>query len=243
MQIKNIEVSGICNLRCDYCPYPKMKIKRGFMNRETLNHIIKVLKKQKTKDLGLEVFGEPLLHPDLPEFVRELAKVVPKVKFYTNGTLLTRDICIKLKEAGLHGLYVSLHKPEIEDDVLKAVEGLDIFMGFVKVFTHNWAGKVDKEVDPFVKNRACPYIFRQRGTIRWNGDIVNCDMDAGDTNILGNIKDTDIEKIKLKSFDLCKTCHFKSENFNLMDKLNYYKTNFRFKAVLIIKKVVYGYKI
>lgn len=48
--------------------------------------------------------GEPLIHPEIVEIVREVARRGHKPIVNTNGVALTRELLMRLKEAGLRGL-------------------------------------------------------------------------------------------------------------------------------------------
>ncbi|MDL2259336.1 radical SAM protein [Deltaproteobacteria bacterium OttesenSCG-928-K17] len=69
-----IDVSGSCNLRCLSCPrgnWPKQP-PAGFMKPELLDQILDKINREDpfTGIINLYSWGEPLLHPQLPEIIR-----------------------------------------------------------------------------------------------------------------------------------------------------------------------------
>jgi radical SAM protein with 4Fe4S-binding SPASM domain len=106
----DIEVTSICNLRCPFCAttYLGKKIKRGFI---TSDHVKRILDEGSEKGLygvKFNIRGEPLLHPQIHEFVGYAKeKGLVDVYFNTNAVLLTEEIVIKLIEAHLDRLSIS----------------------------------------------------------------------------------------------------------------------------------------
>jgi hypothetical protein len=72
----NIDVVGMgqCNLRCPSCPVGNMRVvanPMGLMDPEILRAVmVKATSEAIVTGVGLYNFGEPLLHPQLPELVR-----------------------------------------------------------------------------------------------------------------------------------------------------------------------------
>jgi len=62
------------------------------------------------------VGGEPLLHPRICEIIQSVDKSRSICSMFSNGEFLTHDMALRLKEAGLYGVYVSLDSvdPEIQ---------------------------------------------------------------------------------------------------------------------------------
>ncbi len=80
------------------------------MKREEFAVVLEKLQGQ-TKYIYYHLMGEPLLHPDLPEFLKMAAEKDYKSIITTNGTLLNRR-GDELLSAGLHKINVSLHSFE-----------------------------------------------------------------------------------------------------------------------------------
>ena len=62
-----IEITNHCNLSCPFCSHD-IRAKR-WMSVEEFSHILKEVKPY-TKTIYLHVKGEPLLHPNIIEFIK-----------------------------------------------------------------------------------------------------------------------------------------------------------------------------
>jgi putative heme d1 biosynthesis radical SAM protein NirJ2 len=68
--------------------------------------------------------GEPLSRPDIVELVAYTTKLGMRAVFGTNGTLLTRELALQLKEAGAMGMGISLDSMSQEKhDQLRKYQG------------------------------------------------------------------------------------------------------------------------
>lgn len=113
-----IEPANACNFHCYYCDFTrKRRLKMHsntspIMSLEVFKEIILGMKTfpQKVKAINLSGSGEPLLNPDIVEMV-QFAKdmdVCSEIKMITNGSLLTEALGLKLIEAGLDVIRISL---------------------------------------------------------------------------------------------------------------------------------------
>jgi radical SAM protein with 4Fe4S-binding SPASM domain len=100
----DIEVTNLCNLRCSFCAttYFGPEVARGRIAAETVRAVL-----EQGAELGLYGVkfndrGEPLLHPELFEFVR-LAKRLGLVDVYFNTNAMLLDEA-KAREAVASGL-------------------------------------------------------------------------------------------------------------------------------------------
>jgi len=101
MKVYQIEVSNLCNLECSYCPHVSQQRPKGLMNRSTFEEAIQLVLRCGQDQVWLHNFGEPLLHPDLAEFIAHASAEGVQCSFYTNGLLLTPEIADSLANAGL----------------------------------------------------------------------------------------------------------------------------------------------
>ncbi|MFZ2032998.1 MAG: GTP 3',8-cyclase MoaA [Candidatus Dormiibacterota bacterium] len=120
-----ISVTDRCNFRCPYC-MPKARFGPGhrFLPRQDAldaNEIVRLagvfasLGVTKIRLTG----GEPLLRPDLVDIVEGIALLgVPDIALTTNGALLRRQ-AVRLRNAGLHRVTVSLDS--LDPDVFSAM--------------------------------------------------------------------------------------------------------------------------
>lgn len=104
-----LEITNICNLNCLFCP--KNERPGRMLTLEEFDLLTTRLMGQ-VQFLYFHLMGEPMLHPQLPAFVR-LARdkgFVPVLT--TNGTLLARPGAQALIEAHPHKIQISLHSHE-----------------------------------------------------------------------------------------------------------------------------------
>jgi len=111
-----------CNLACTYCnefddfskPVPVDELKRR------VDHLA---------DLGTAVItisgGEPLLHPELEDFIRHIRRRNMIAGLITNGYLLTAERIHKLNDAGLEHLQISIDNVQPDDVSKKSLKVLD----------------------------------------------------------------------------------------------------------------------
>lgn len=117
-----IDICSVCNLKCNYCfqadktARQASGIRFGMMDLALFDKILADLKQfpDKIKKLRLYEFGEPLLHPELPEMIRRIwaADVTEYVEITTNGVLLTPALGEQLVAAGLSRINVSINAVE-----------------------------------------------------------------------------------------------------------------------------------
>ena len=107
-----LEISNLCNLSCAFCPGTK-RVKRR-MTPEEFSHLAPKLRPY-TDYLYFHLMGEPLCHPELPEFLKIAAQFGFRVILTTNGTLLARQQELLLSAPALHKVNISLHAFEAND--------------------------------------------------------------------------------------------------------------------------------
>lgn len=104
-----IEITNICNMSCSFCA--KNQRTNKILSIEEYTHIIKEVAPL-TNYIYLHVLGEPLIHPNLKEFIQIGHDHGLKVNITTNGTLLAKNQDILIAAAGLRKVSVSLHSIE-----------------------------------------------------------------------------------------------------------------------------------
>ncbi len=107
-----VEITNICNMACSFC-HGHSRPKRT-MTLSEFSHILEQLE-GKTQYIYYHLMGEPLLHPQLPEFLELAAKRGFRSVITTNGTLLKKRGRAILN-AGIHKISISLHSFEDSDD-------------------------------------------------------------------------------------------------------------------------------
>ncbi len=118
-RLLQVEVTTRCNMRCAMCvkSAPGCEIVEGHLALDTFRNLAPVL--EKTDKLVLNGIGEPLLHPQLPEFVafaRERMAPDADIGFQTNGLLLSPELARRFVRAGVDTICVSVDAVEDEDD-------------------------------------------------------------------------------------------------------------------------------
>lgn len=106
-----VEITNICNMRCSFCHGHKRQ--PGRMRREEFSHVLQSLS-GKTEYVYYHLMGEPLTHPELPDFIALATQKGFKSVITTNGTLLDKRGG-ELIEASPHKVNISLHSFEGDD--------------------------------------------------------------------------------------------------------------------------------
>ena len=103
-----LEITNICNKNCTFCHGTKRAPK--MLSIEEFETITDKLKGT-TEYLYFHLMGEPLLHPDLPLFIKSATNKGFKVAITTNGTLLSSQEQM-LINSGVYKISISLHSFE-----------------------------------------------------------------------------------------------------------------------------------
>ena len=123
-----VEITNICNMSCSFCHGHKRAPRR--MTREEFALILDRLQ-DKTKYIYYHLMGEPLTHPNLPEFIKMAGESGYKSIITTNGTLLGKR-GDELISAGIHKVNISLHSFEDGSD-----EAYDKYVTSLANFANN----------------------------------------------------------------------------------------------------------
>ena len=113
-----IEITNNCNLNCSFCS--EVKRKRKYMTIEEFNIILNKIKDY-TDYIYLHVKGEPLLHPNIIEFINLADKYNIKVNLTTNGTLFNKYAKELGKCSNLNKINFSLHSENDKDNYLEDI--------------------------------------------------------------------------------------------------------------------------
>jgi radical SAM protein with 4Fe4S-binding SPASM domain len=106
----DIEITNACNLKCPFCPTTPERgsLKKGLMSLDIVKKIIDEGADNGLYGVKFNIRGEPLLHPELHEFVQYAKKKgLVDVYFNTNAMLLTEEVSKRLIDAGLDRISVS----------------------------------------------------------------------------------------------------------------------------------------
>jgi hypothetical protein len=215
-QVHQIEVTTQCNLRCVYCPSPKLEAHRGqpkqHMTLDTFERALEwcdyFQRKGTQGELSLTGIGETLLHPDWKDMVRLARETLPSnfLNFSTNGLLLDDDACAHLAEYGF-GVYVSLHRPEKAGRALERAKKHGILMTYnasAAISSFDWAGQVDWYVS--ADRSPCEWLREGWCNVLVDGRVTRCCLDATGKGTFAHVDD-DPGRAVTSPWDLCSTCH------------------------------------
>tara|TARA_B100000989_G_scaffold33477_1_gene21396 strand:+ start:750 stop:2753 length:2004 start_codon:yes stop_codon:yes gene_type:complete len=112
----NIDIVGTCNLRCPSCPvgnYDNNGIPKGFMELDKYEKILAKIKRSHDRSVSIAIdihnWGESLLHPKLPEFIKKTREYGFLVGLSSNlNHNLSRKKLTEIIEAGPDALRISL---------------------------------------------------------------------------------------------------------------------------------------
>ena len=132
-----LEITNVCNLSCSFCHGTKRKAK--ILSVDEFRH---AAREARTfgEYLYFHLMGEPLLHPNLEEFLNIAAELGFRVIITTNGTLLNSRRDVLLSSKALFKVSISLHSFEANDENVDFNEYLASCFEFCKVAAEN--GKV-----------------------------------------------------------------------------------------------------
>jgi len=127
----DIELVGVCNLKCDYCfQNGLIKEELGFMEFELFRKIIDEGKEKGLCAVKLQVRGESFLYPKLFECIRYAKEAgVVDVQITTNGTIMDNKRIQKILDSGLDGIvfsvdsqHVNSYKEKFKSQNLSSIE-------------------------------------------------------------------------------------------------------------------------
>lgn len=182
-----IELALHCNFKCHHC-----------YNFDRTREIPEdLLRKQMPSDLVMKTIdevrelgtlyinftgGEALLHPQLEIFINKVKKSHMEPRLKTNGSLLSKEKCQKLDQAGLAGLDISLYgfsektyqtftrKSGMLEPTLNGIrnakaQGFDVN---VSIILHRFNIDEMKAMTEFCQNIQVPYQFSLEITDRYD---------------------------------------------------------------------------
>lgn len=122
-----IEITNICNLKCEFCPVTKRKA--AFMDINTFDKILKDIKPF-TDHIYLHVKGEPLLHPELSKFLDLAENYGFMVNITTNGTLINKVKDVLMCKNAIRQINFSLHSFDANEINLPLEDYLNNILSF-----------------------------------------------------------------------------------------------------------------
>ena len=103
-----IEITNRCNFSCAMCPREALNVPQVDMDFAIFEKIAGNMGKPRV--VVLTGWGEPLMHPRLPDMIElvGLAVVGADIRITTNGYLLEGDLAGRLIERGVHQVSISM---------------------------------------------------------------------------------------------------------------------------------------
>jgi MoaA/NifB/PqqE/SkfB family radical SAM enzyme len=207
--LRSVEINPteLCNRKCVFCPRvdPKLyKNQKKHITAELCNVIGSQLQDFNfTGRIGFVGFGEPLLHPNLVECIKQIkvCKSAQWVEINTNGDFLTRELAVQLAKAGCTNITISMYdsdKSEYFKDILKGINVEVVFRHHYNT-DQNYNLQLVNRIDIIKReqilniDREC-YVPFYKMFIDWNGDYLLCQQDWGKTTNKYNIKTTTIKE-------------------------------------------------
>ena len=99
-----ISITDACNYKCFYCSNEGQE--HGNCNMLSLDYIRQLFSRIRNEKIFVKKLnitgGEPTLHPDLLDILREGRTISENVTLNTNGSLLNREIIDAIKNAGVN---------------------------------------------------------------------------------------------------------------------------------------------
>ncbi len=156
----NIEITTHCQLACRFCARTKLAIKAQNMPVSDYSRILDLL--PHAYRITLVGLGEPLLHPDIIEFVKLAVSDSRRIGLVTNAIDLDKSMAKKLIDAGLDSIAFSLDGPDQSinkklrsgTDVEKAVKNIRQFSALSKTSGR----QISKAVFSAVSLMSLPYL-------------------------------------------------------------------------------------
>lgn len=192
-----IEINRHCNRACAYCPNVSTPSQEWFMSLRQFSVIIDRLKEIKWGGpVGYHCLSEPLLHPELEQFIRytgfHLPSAIPVL--FTNGDFLTADRAATLIGAGLQRCTITNHPP-LKPGWLERIDA--ICQQWPNIFRYQRLGAdVIMKSGSWTKIRHRPKPSCRSPelmlAVRWNGDYGLCHCDPKGDHTFGNANATGI---------------------------------------------------
>ncbi|MFO0982666.1 MAG: radical SAM protein [Planctomycetota bacterium] len=104
-----IETTAKCNFRCGSCMHSFEGYDRrnlGHLSRDRFRHVLEEI--PGLKEMELQGVGEPFLNPDAVDIIRLATLRQIHVHTFTNGSMLTPDLCDRIIASYLHSLTISV---------------------------------------------------------------------------------------------------------------------------------------
>jgi AdoMet-dependent heme synthase len=100
-------ITSRCNYKCKHCGNNSGIEKKTDLNETEIYNLINDLQKLEILKLNF-TGGEPLTNPNIFNYIRYAKEKIPRVTMTSNGSLIDYNTALKLKEAGLDMIKISI---------------------------------------------------------------------------------------------------------------------------------------
>ena len=174
----NIAITNYCNLRCPYCFADNfIQTEKNNITLEELHNIFNFLKKEQQKTYRIGVIGgEPTIHPDFAQILKEIIKFSSEQKLhrptvFSNGILLSKYSFFFGNEASV---LLNLNPPEvIGKDKWHSIENTLKNLEYSQAFANN---NVNFGINLYLDIPNWQYIFDL--SKNYNQDQIRCSIVA-----------------------------------------------------------------
>ncbi len=104
--LANIEITTRCNLGCSACARTQLKLQSHFMSQDDFRSVLAHL--PHAFRIVLVGLGEPLMHPDVIDFIKLAVGAGRRVALVTNGMFMNPQLARALCQSGLASITFSL---------------------------------------------------------------------------------------------------------------------------------------
>jgi organic radical activating enzyme len=111
----HIELTNVCNFKCEFCPDAIMQRRRGHMDFGLLEQLLdEVADHQLARIVAFHLMGEPFIYPHIFEAIEAALRRSLRLHLTTNGSTfhLFPDHIERLIQSGLPKLTISLQTPD-----------------------------------------------------------------------------------------------------------------------------------
>ncbi len=131
----DIEPTNNCNFNCKFCVGKQQATRpKGFMDIELFKSICIQAKEMGTHGVRFLRWGEPMLHPEIINFIRIAKKQGLLTHITTNGSLVDAYNAVKLIDSGLDSIIISLQGLTAEESKELRSEEYEKVVGHVLDF-------------------------------------------------------------------------------------------------------------
>lgn len=153
-----LEITNDCNMACSFCHGTCRPVR--YMNEAEFLRAARELRPV-TDYLYFHLMGEPLLHPQLIDFLSIANGMGYKVILTTNGSLLRERGCELIGREGLHKVSISLHAYEVNMMDMTLDEYLDSCFDFCEAASRGgiisvmrlWNAGGEDSLNPYILER------------------------------------------------------------------------------------------